>query len=63
MSGSESSRDRYLDLLMTYSNHRALSRDARDGLLACLSTLIDDQHGGQVTKRYLTELRLAHRLR
>lgn len=49
----------YLDLLMTYSNHRALPAPARDGLLACLAGLIDGDHGGRITKRYLNRLTLA----
>jgi len=52
----------YLDVLRTYSGHRALEPAARDGLLACIGALIDREHGGRVTKRYLTELRVAHRV-
>ncbi len=51
----------YLDLLMTYSGHRALPEAQRHGLLDCIARLIDVDHGGRVVKRYLTELRLAHR--
>ena len=49
----------YLDLLMTYSNHRVLPGPARDGLLACLAALIDRDHGGRITKRYLNQLTFA----
>jgi SAM-dependent methyltransferase len=49
----------YLDVLLTYSGHRALPADARAGLLDCLARLIDNDHGGRITKRYLTELTLA----
>jgi SAM-dependent methyltransferase len=52
----------YLDLLLTYSGHRALAPAARDGLLDCIARLIDSRHGGRVIKRYLTELRLARRI-
>jgi SAM-dependent methyltransferase len=52
----------YLDLLMTYSGHRAMPPAARRGLLDGIARLIDDRHGGSITKRYLTELRYAHRL-
>jgi SAM-dependent methyltransferase len=55
-----SARD-YVDLLMTYSNHRAMPPDARDGLLDCVARLIDSRFAGTVRKRYLTELRLARR--
>ncbi|WUH99669.1 class I SAM-dependent methyltransferase [Spirillospora sp. NBC_00431] len=53
----------YLDLLSTYSGHRALTPTAREGLLKCIGILIDRRHGGRVTKRYLTELRIARRIR
>ncbi|MFC6023280.1 class I SAM-dependent methyltransferase [Plantactinospora solaniradicis] len=51
----------YLDLLMTYSGHRTLPRPAGDGLLACIANLIDRDHGGQISKRYLTRLTMADR--
>ena len=53
----------YLDLLLTYSGHRALPAAQRNGLLTCIAGLIDGNHGGRVVKRYLTELRLAQRQR
>ncbi|MEU9337013.1 class I SAM-dependent methyltransferase [Streptomyces sp. NPDC048290] len=46
----------YLELLRTYSGHRALPSDARRGLLECVAGLIDGRYGGRVTKRYLVEL-------
>jgi SAM-dependent methyltransferase len=49
----------YLDVLRTYSNHRALAPDARDRLLACIGELIDTRFGGRIAKRYLTELTVA----
>lgn len=48
----------YLDLLSSYSGHRALTKQARDGLYGCVSALIDAA-GGSITKRYLTELSAA----
>jgi SAM-dependent methyltransferase len=51
----------YLDLLRTYSGHRALDPSAREGLLDCIGQLIETDFGGRVTKRYLTELRIAAR--
>ncbi len=51
----------YLDLLMTYSPTRSLPQPARDGLLACLASLIDRNHDGRISKRYLTQLALAHK--
>jgi SAM-dependent methyltransferase len=51
----------YQDLLLTYSGHRALEQIRRDGLLSCITTLIETAHAGTITKRYMTELRLARR--
>jgi SAM-dependent methyltransferase len=53
--------DEYVDLLCTYSGHRALPEPARRGLLDCVTQLINSRYGGQITKRYLTQLVLAHR--
>jgi SAM-dependent methyltransferase len=50
----------YMDLLLTYSGHRAMPPPAREGLLACLADLIDRDHGGRISKAYLTRLTLAH---
>jgi SAM-dependent methyltransferase len=49
----------YLDLLLTYSGHRALPPVARHGLLTDIASLIDTRYAGAVVKRYLAELRLA----
>ncbi|MBO3675667.1 trans-aconitate 2-methyltransferase [Streptomyces sp. NEAU-YJ-81] len=49
----------YLAVLRTYSGHRALQPEAREGLLECIAGLIDRRYGGRVTKRYLTELRVS----
>lgn len=48
--------DQYIDVLRTYSGHRALDQGSRDGLLRCVRELIDRTHGGVVVKRYLHEL-------
>ncbi|MEV7090924.1 class I SAM-dependent methyltransferase [Streptomyces sp. NPDC093085] len=48
--------DEYIDVLSTYSNHRALQPAARQGLLDALRDLIDTRYGGRVTKTYLHEL-------
>lgn len=52
-------RQGYLDLLSTYSGHRALRADLRRGLYDCIGGLIDDRYGGTVIKAYLYELRVA----
>ena len=49
----------YRELLLTYSGHRALDPKAQGNLLGCIAHLIDTGYGGQITKRYLTELRVA----
>lgn len=54
--------DAYEDLLLTYSNHRALDAPARQGLLACVRELIETRFGGSVTKRYLHKLITARRV-
>jgi SAM-dependent methyltransferase len=51
----------YRDVLLTYSGHRALPPEALQGLLDCITRLIDGRFKGTITKRYLSELRLAHR--
>ena len=51
----------YLDLLNSYSGHRALTSDRRDGLYECVSALIGSA-GGAITKRYLTQLTAANQL-
>lgn len=51
----------YLELLRTYSGHRALPEASRNGLLGCIAGLIDGQYGGRVTKRYLIELGVSHK--
>ncbi|MEV7320897.1 class I SAM-dependent methyltransferase [Streptomyces sp. NPDC093970] len=56
------STDAYLDVLLTYSNHRLLPGPARDGLLACVRNLLDSRYGGVVTKRYWHELITAVRV-
>ncbi len=49
----------YRDLLLTYSGHRALEAAQRAHLLDCITELIESRYGGSISKRYLTELRLA----
>jgi SAM-dependent methyltransferase len=50
----------YLDLLSTYSGHRAMPADARAGMYDCITRLID-VHGGRITKRFMTQLAMAPR--
>jgi len=56
------STSEYVDLLLTYSGHRALAQEARTGLLDCIARLIDSGYGGSITKRYLIELQVTYRL-
>jgi SAM-dependent methyltransferase len=55
---SYSSRE-YVDVLLTYSGHRALPAARRNCLLTCVADLIDNGYGGRITKRYLTQLAIA----
>jgi SAM-dependent methyltransferase len=50
----------YRDLLLSYSGHRAMAADAQQGLLLCITRLIDEHYGGQIAKRYLNELTVAY---
>ena len=54
---------RYLDVIRTYSPTRALDDERRSGLLTCIGSLIDSRYGGLIVKRYLRQLRVAHRAR
>ncbi|MDG4810184.1 class I SAM-dependent methyltransferase [Micromonospora sp. WMMD1120] len=53
--------DEYRNLLMTYSGHRALAHQARDGLFACITHLIENVYDGEITKRYRNRLAIAPR--
>ncbi|WP_406688839.1 class I SAM-dependent methyltransferase [Saccharopolyspora sp. ID03-671] len=53
--------EQYLDLLMTYSGHRAMPESARERLLTCIGRCVEEG-GGTITKRYLTQLACAQRL-
>ncbi|SNT64364.1 Methyltransferase domain-containing protein [Asanoa hainanensis] len=50
----------YLNLLMTYSGHRAMAPQARSNLFACITHLIDNVYNGEITKQYRTRLAIAH---
>ncbi|MER7245122.1 class I SAM-dependent methyltransferase [Kribbella sp. NPDC000426] len=49
------SAPQYLELLSSYSGHRALTIERRDGLYGCIGALIEAT-GGSITKRYLNQL-------
>ncbi len=55
-------RAQYIDVLNTYSGHRALEPRRRAGLLACIGDLIDTRFGGSIRKGYLSRLMIARRL-
>ena len=55
------STQQYVDLLSTYSDHRALEATRRRRLFECVARLTDQRYGGQIRKRYLNELRIAQR--
>jgi SAM-dependent methyltransferase len=51
----------YIDLLLTYSGHRALEATRREALLGCIRELLQNRFGGRIAKRYLTQLLIARR--
>lgn len=51
----------YLEVVDTYSNHRALALPRRRGLYMSIAALIDEKYSGTIVKRYLYELRVARR--
>jgi SAM-dependent methyltransferase len=55
----EYTREQYLNLLLTYSGHRALEPAARAGLLTGIGDLIDHEFGGRITKHNMTQLTIA----
>jgi len=55
------SRDDYMRLLGTYSDHNALPEDRRRRLLDELAALIDTRYGGEVVRPYRTFLLVAPR--
>jgi SAM-dependent methyltransferase len=55
------SAQEYVDLLSTYSEHRALEETRRLELLHCVRQLIVERYGGRIRKRYLNELHIARR--
>lgn len=54
------SKDRFLDLLLTFSNVQAIEAEARAHFLADIANVIDE-HGGSVVSRYESALLCAYR--
>jgi SAM-dependent methyltransferase len=54
------STEEYIDVLLTYSGHRALEPSLREALLDCIGGLIGSRYEGRIVKRYLNELRVAY---
>ncbi len=52
-------REEYLKLLSTYSQHLTLDQSARRQLLECIGSLIDENFGGQIRQCCLNELIVA----
>lgn len=52
----------YIQLLNTYSDHRALPEERRRGLYQAIADLIDSHYEGKVERPYLTELFLGKTL-
>jgi SAM-dependent methyltransferase len=57
----EYTRDEYLRLLNTYSDHLSLAHERRSQLYAAIGELIDREFGGVVTRPYLSTLHLARK--
>jgi SAM-dependent methyltransferase len=57
---AEYTASEYLDVLSTYSGHRALDPIQRRQLFDCITSLID-REGGRIRKAYLTELAFARK--
>ncbi|CAG7637078.1 class I SAM-dependent methyltransferase [Paenibacillus allorhizosphaerae] len=55
------SSEQYIDLLSTYSTHGTLDASNRRQLFECVSSLIDNQYNGKVSKCYLNELLVARK--
>jgi SAM-dependent methyltransferase len=51
----------YRDLLLSYSNHRAMQPGAQQRLLNCIVALIEERYGGTIAKRYMNQLLIARR--
>jgi len=54
--------DEYIDLLNTYSGHRAFDAETRERLLSRIRRRIDARPGGTVRKSYLATLDVAERV-
>ncbi|HEU5156205.1 MAG TPA: class I SAM-dependent methyltransferase [Streptosporangiaceae bacterium] len=52
---------RFLELMRTSAAHRALDPAAQAALLECVGRVIDERHGGALTKRHVTELHVTYR--
>jgi SAM-dependent methyltransferase len=55
------SAQEYIDVLSTYSGHRALEEARRRHLFFCIERIIVERYSGRIRKRYLNELRIARR--
>ena len=56
------SADGYIDVLETYSGHRALELDGRGRLYDCVRELIHERFDGTITKRYLFRITVGRRM-
>jgi SAM-dependent methyltransferase len=56
------STEEYLNVLLTYSNHRLLEQGIRQGLLSSIADLINRKYGGKIAKRYMVQMAVAEKL-
>ena len=58
----EYTASKYLQLLSTYSDIILMHDPSREGLLECLSEMINNDYGGKITKSYLWQLFLMKKI-
>ncbi|CZR67498.1 uncharacterized protein PAC_17397 [Phialocephala subalpina] len=56
------STQEYLNVLLTYSNHRLLEEGIKEGLLSSIADLINRKYGGKIAKRYMVQTAVAKKL-
>jgi SAM-dependent methyltransferase len=55
----EYGKEEYVDLLNTYSDHRAMPSEKRKELFRAVSELVDKKYGGKIRKKYMAQLAIA----
>jgi SAM-dependent methyltransferase len=55
----EYGKEEYVDLLSTFSNHRAMPREKREELFREVRELVDREYRGKIRKKYMAQLAIA----